>query len=154
MKKNHHIVPNGLMFEEVGRLLEECKNVTLKVRGASMLPFIKGGEDSIVISWTENIEAGDIVLAKVNGVTEYVIHRILEINESENMVVLMGDGNLIGTETCPKENIKGKVMKIIHPDGSATDCNSPKEKRKAQIWRWLRPIRRYLLYIYRKAGRI
>ncbi len=152
MQKNHHTVPNAIMFEEVSRLLEQGKEVTIKVGGNSMLPFIKGLKDSIVIVKPDNLETGDIVLARLTDSSEYVIHRILEFSGPQ--VILMGDGNLVGTETCRREDVKGKIIRIIHPDGTAIDCNRPDERRKARIWRRLRPVRRYLLYFYKKVNRI
>ncbi len=155
MQTNHIIVPNEIIFEQVCGLLEEGKHVTIKVGGNSMLPFIRGGRDTVVIVRAEDFGSGDIVLAKVRGASvSYVIHRVLAVNETEKTVLLMGDGNLVGTETCPIENVKGKIVCINHPDGSKTDCNSPGERRKAQIWRKLRPIRRYLLPVYKKLHAI
>lgn len=43
------IVSNDTFFEEVIALLREGKKVTVPAKGESMLPFIVGGVDSVVL---------------------------------------------------------------------------------------------------------
>lgn len=140
-------MPNGILLSEVARMLEEGLMVTLPVTGTSMLPFIVGGQDSVVLqkaaaSW----RTGEIVLARTEtGV--YVIHRIVAC--SGQWVTLMGDGNLSGTELCRPENVLGVVIRIVK-GGRCVDCRLPAERRKARLWYWLLPVRRYLLAVYRR----
>ena len=61
----------------------------------------------------------------------------------------MGDGNQRQIEECTSEDIIGIVSTIIRK-GVSVDVNSRGEKFKAKIWMRLRPIRRYLLFCYRK----
>ena len=49
MTMNVKEIPNEILFAEVRRLIAENRNVTLKAKGSSMLPFIRGGEDSVVL---------------------------------------------------------------------------------------------------------
>lgn len=53
--------------------------MTLKVRGNSMLPFIVGDRDSVVLIKAQQLKNGDIVLAHLNN-SRYVLHRIIKIN--------------------------------------------------------------------------
>lgn len=139
-------VPNEVLLPEVSRLLQEGETVTLRAKGNSMLPFITGGRDSVVLRKATALQEGDIVLARTDNGT-YVLHRILSL--SGNRLTLMGDGNLCGTEQCTRDAVAGRAIHIIRK-GKTTDCALPWEKRKARLWRALRPVRRYLLAIYKR----
>ncbi|MDE5761584.1 MAG: hypothetical protein K2I11_11775, partial [Bacteroides sp.] len=115
----------------------------------SMLPFIVGGRDSVLIQQTSGInplQVRQIVLAHLPD-SRYVLHRIVRICETE--VILMGDGNFRETESCRLSDIMGVVTKISR-NGCYVDCNARAERYKAEIWGRLLPIRRYLLYIYKR----
>ncbi|MFV0417420.1 MAG: S24/S26 family peptidase [Dysgonomonas sp.] len=139
-------LPNETLLPEVAKILSEGNMVTLKVKGSSMLPFIIGGRDSVVLQKKETFTIGDIVLAEI-APKHFVLHRIIKIEVDK--ITLMGDGNLSGTEECIKENISGHTIAIIHK-GKHIDCNSKSEQRKAQFWLNILPLRRYLLAIYRR----
>lgn len=84
------------IIEEAIRLTREGVDVTLPVNGNSMLPFIIGGMESVILH-AGPIDVGDVVLAWVDG-CRYVVHRIVRIDG--NQVTLMGGGNVAGTEHC------------------------------------------------------
>lgn len=140
------IVPNGLLLGEVSRLVAEGEKVTIMTKGSSMLPFIVGERDSVVLQRPENLVPGMIVLAFVED-SRYVLHRIISLEGDK--VTLMGDGNLVGVERCRTEDIKAVAVRIISPEGE-TDCISRKHFRRAAIWKTLLPVRRWLLAIYRR----
>ena len=76
------------------------------------------------------------MLARLSD-SRYVLHRVVDRNRS--LLTLMGDGNLRGTESCTRDDVLGTVTSIngIPPgDGS--------------LWRFLKPLRRVLLAIYRR----
>lgn len=134
-------VANEILLPEVGRLLAEGHKVELKTKGNSMLPFIVGDRDSVLLCRHESLEPGDIVLAEI-GPKHYVLHRIYEV--SGNRLTLMGDGNIRGTEHCLTENILGTVELILKPDGRNIVPG------KASVWKHLLPLRRLILGIYRR----
>lgn len=139
-------LPNEVLLSEVARLLEGGETVTMTVKGNSMLPFITGERDSVVLRWADTLKRGDIVLANL-GNRRYVIHRIIALNA--HRVTLMGDGNLYGTEQCSRTAIAGQAIRILRK-GRTIDCTSPAQRRRAVLWRRLLPVRRYLLAIYRR----
>lgn len=61
---------------------------------------------------------------------------------------MMGDGNIRGCERFRREDVLGKVIRVIRPDGTE------KVPEKARIWQALKPARRYLLAIYRRAAKL
>lgn len=141
-------VPNETFAIEIGRLLEEGSEVVFKPKGISMLPFIRGGRDSIILRKPSVLKAGDIVLARTDD-SRYVVHRI--ISAEEGRLTLMGDGNVAGKEHCTEKDVLGVAVKIVR-DGKQIDCQSPAHLRKARIWARLLPVRRYLLAIYKRIN--
>ena len=145
-EESRHIVPNSVMLGEVRKMIAEGHQVTIKVKGVSMLPFIVGDRDSVLLVKPTDFGVGDIVLAEI-GKGKYVLHRVRAIQDFH--ITLMGDGNLRGTEQCLRENVAGKVVKIIRR-GKEVDPCSHREKFYVRLWLSLLPVRRWLLAIYRR----
>ena len=121
--------------------LKEGKVVPLVPQGISMLPFIKGGEDQVYLLKRDRVEVGDIVLVEYHG--KHILHRVYAIDGEQ--LILMGDGNLEGTERVAKDEVLGTAVEIVHGG-----CR--RKPKKAWLWRHLLPIRRYLLKIHRTLG--
>ena len=134
------------IIEEAIRLARKGVNVTLPVNGNSMLPFIIGGKESVILHRPGLIDVGDVVLAWVDG-CRYVVHRIIRI-DGDN-VTLMGDGNLT-TEHCTLSDIKARVTHVVDAKDKTHYLYNRWRMLGAKVWYWLRPIRRYLLAIYRR----
>ena len=137
---------NGFI-EEALRLVQKGVTVTFPVTGQSMLPFIIGGKESVILHAPGLTAVGDVVLAWVDG-NRYVVHRIIKLDYDR--VTLMGDGNVKGTEHCLLKDVKARVTHVVSADNKKRDLYSRWRVRAAKLWYWLRPIRRYLLAIYRR----
>ena len=124
---------NEVLLEDAALLMEEGREV-------SMHPFIRGGKDSVRLKKMPSVEVGDIILVRLPG-PRYVLHRVIEI-DGDN-VTLMGDGNIAGTESCKKDDVLGTVTTIIKKGKEIVPG-------KGRFWRFLKPIRRYILAIYRR----
>lgn len=136
-------LPNDMLIGEVGRLLGEGKDVVLMTKGNSMLPYIVGGRDSVLLRKTENVKEGDVVLAEI-GKSHYVLHRIERIEGEE--VTLRGDGNIVGRERCRLCDILGTVIEISAPSGKS------RKPGRAVLWRHLGAFpRRCILAVYRRT---
>ena len=142
----HLSVANESLLPEVEKLLAEGIRVTLKVKGNSMLPFIRGGRDSVTLEAPAGI-SGDIVLARM-GQGRYVLHRVIKIKN--NIVVLMGDGNCRGTEQCLRSDICGRVITIVKPHKYISTDSSCRHMA-GTVWRLLLPVRRWLLALYKRT---
>ena len=138
-------IANDILIPELGRLLNENKEVRFTPSGVSMRPFIEGDKDSVILApYARNPRRGDIVLAHAqaaNGRRSYVLHRLVQIKG--DTLVLQGDGNLTGEETCLKADIIGVVKAIETPKGRR------KCVTRGKLWFALRPLRKWLLKIYR-----
>ena len=119
------------IIEEACRLVREGVNVTLPVTGQSMLPFIIGGEESVILHRPGLIAVGDVVLAWVDG-NRYVVHRIIKLDYDR--VTLMGDGNVKGTEHCLLKDVKARVTHVVSADNKKRDLYSRWRVRAAKLW--------------------
>ena len=124
--------------------LQEGKTVQFTPQGISMLPFIRGGVDRVLVRKEDKVGIGDIVLVKYGN--NYILHRIYAIEGAT--LVLMGDGNLYGNERVAASEVLGTVMGVVSPQGR---CRKP---GKAWLWRHSIPLRRYLLKLHRKWNKI
>ena len=120
--------------------LQEGKVVQLVPQGISMLPFIRGGRDKVLIQRKDGVKLGDIVLVKYGA--NWILHRVYAIDGTH--LTLMGDGNLVGFEHVETSEVAGTVVGIIRPDGR---CCKP---HSAWLWRHTRFMRRIMLKVHRK----
>ena len=148
--KTQHInsveLPNEFFLKEVRTLIADGRDVTLRVRGVSMRPFLEDRRDKIVLTRLEKAKVGDAVLAEI-APGKYVYHRIVRIDG--NRVTLRGDGNVYGTEQCELKDIAAATKELIRKERHY----SP----EGMAWRWYSALwpsnvlmRRVLLAVHRR----
>ena len=108
------VVDNDLFFSDVLQVLEQGRRVTIPVKGFSMLPFIRGTKDLVILE-----KAG------------------------------VGDGVPYNHEHVLRNQILAKAVEILRDGKRSVDPYSPRQLRLVHFWQWLRPVRRYILFIYR-----
>lgn len=140
-----HELPNDAFLGLVSEKLAEGHTAVIWVKGYSMRPFIEFGRDKVKLASAPTYQVGDAVLAEIEA-GHYVLHRI--IDKEGDKLTLQGDGNVRGVEYCTTSNVKGVVTEYIRPKRTLS-ADDPGLKRNIRIWRTLRPIRRYLLFIYK-----
>lgn len=138
------VYDNRILLGEVSDLLAEGGVVTLRAKGFSMEPFIRGDMDSVRLRKMPDVRVGDIVLARLKGEV-YVLHRVFALDGEK--VTLMGDGNLQGTEHCRLADIMGTAEAIVTPSGREWKPGD------GHVWRRLMPFRRIILGLYRRLYR-
>lgn len=136
-----------IIIHEAIRLVDEGVSVTFPVKGYSMLPFIIGGRESVILQKPQVVRLGDVVLAWVDD-CRYVVHRVIGI-EGER-VILMGDGNIVGVEHCLLSDVKALATHVVDAKGRKHDLYAPWRQRASRLWWQMRPVRRYILAIYRR----
>lgn len=130
------IISNQSAFSQARDLLLEGESVRIAVRGQSMLPFFQSGSTILLRPIRkEDFRVGHVVMAE-SAPGRFVVHRIHRLEGDR--VVLLGDGNLYGTETMSREKVYGIV-----------DCGWL-HLRLAALWRIMQPLRRYPLAILRR----
>ena len=144
------ILNNDTFFADVLRVLAEGKRVTIPVKGFSMLPFIRGSKDLVVLEKASgDLKADDIVLFHLGPADggRYVMHRILSVDGDK--VDIMGDGVPKNHEHVRINQILAKAVTILRSGKRPVDPYSSGQLRLVHFWQRLRPVRRYLLFIYR-----
>ena len=144
------IIHNDTFFADVLQVLRQGKQVTIPVKGYSMLPFIRGGKDLVVLEKAgDDLKADDIVLFHVGPADggRYVMHRILSMNG--DAVDIMGDGVPKAHEHVHRNQILAKAVQIIRGGKCPVDPYAPGQLRLVHFWQRLLPVRRYILFIYR-----
>lgn len=140
-------IANDILIPELARLVAEGKEVRFTPAGVSMRPFIEGDRDSVVLEPLRRApRRGDVLLANVEtlcGRRTYVLHRLVRI-EGETLV-LQGDGNLRGEERCGIGDVIARVKRVESPKGHR------KMLTRGFIWYGLKPVRKWLLKIYRHS---
>lgn len=147
------VIANDEFFAEVKRLLACERKVTIPVKGYSMLPFIRGGKDLVVLEPEEAYRPGDIVLFYIGreGEGRYVMHRILRLEERNGQpwAIIRGDGVLKNTEQVSVSAIIARAVTILRDGTRPVDPRSKSHLRKVRFWDAIRPLRRYLLFAYK-----
>ena len=139
------VIENGEFFARVTELLAQGKTVTIPVKGFSMLPFIRGEKDLVVLDKPGSLSVGDIVLFRIGD--RYIMHRIIRMDG--NRLEIRGDGVYASTEKVAVDSVCGKAVKILRAGKREVDPYSPCQKRLLGLWDFLMPLRRYLLWFYR-----
>lgn len=134
------------IIESAIALVDDGLSVTFPVKGRSMLPFIIGSKESIILVKPGILAVGDVVLAWVED-CRYVVHRIISIDGDQ--VVLQGDGNVCGVEHCRVANVRAKADYVVDARGGKHYLYCRWRIIAAKLWYWLRPVRRYLLLPYK-----
>lgn len=137
------------LLDTVKQFIAEGHSVTLRVKGQSMLPFLVGGRDAVVLHpfTSHEIKEGDIVLVYLSASERYILHRI--IKREGRHFVMMGDGNCQGVEHFSFDEIIGRVTHVQR-NGKTLSCESLTWKIYSKIWRQLWFSRRYLLAFYKR----
>ena len=148
MEVVHKVLPNNDILSDVIQLVNEGQRVMLPVKGNSMLPFIIGGKESVELVKPERVAVGDVVLAWING-CRYVVHRVIRIDGEQ--VQLMGGGNLSGDEYCLISDVKARAEYVISQDGEKHNLYSRRRVQASRLWWRLKPLRRYILAVYRRT---
>ncbi len=128
------------------------KTVILPLRGYSMRPYLEDNRDKALLApLPETLRIGDVILAHLSYNDTYALHRITAIQG--DTIVMCGDGNYT-PEVISRKDVKA-IAKGFYRKGRTT-LESVDSKAYIIYWRtWviMRPIRRYLLYIWRLINR-
>lgn len=136
--KESLVASNIEMLELIEEFLEDGKNVRIKIKGNSMLPFLSDGSEQVDLSAPANKELrkGALVLFKYgNG---FILHRIIQ--RKKDRLILMGDNIYQSKEFITTEQVIGIVRRIIFLNGKVLDTNSFSWKTLSFCWLLIKPV--------------
>lgn len=153
---NEDIVPHistgprdDRMLPLVCEYVSSGKTVVLPLRGYSMRPYLEDNRAKALLAPVpDTLRIGDVILAHLRNTSGYALHRITHIDG--DTIVMCGDGNLT-PEVIQRSDVKAIAIGFYR--NGSTKLDSVESKRYILYWKtWLllRPIRRYLLFIWRK----
>lgn len=138
------------VLDNIEELIAVGECFELRVTGFSMLPLLGYGHDTIIVrrtTATEQIERRVAMFRERDG--HIVVHRVLSVKDG--IVTLKGDGNIRGTEQCPRERIIGVVERVRRGNGRVVSCTTRWWRMRERLWLW-QPliVRRYALAVMRR----
>ena len=156
--KENRAIDNNTYFDAVTTMLKEGQDVTINVRGTSMLPFLsESRSDQVILKGAEagtpdgrervKVNVNDIVLFRLGD--RYFLHRILKINDND-IAEIQGDGILNAKEHCHRDQILARVSTIIRSGKDAINTKSSTYRRNVRIWMILKPLRRPMLWLWKR----
>lgn len=141
------IKTSSFLQKAIEQEIFEGRMVTLNVTGRSMRPFLSGnGNESIVISKykPEELKPGIIVIYPHDK--RIFSHRI--IADANDVFIAQGDGICNDTEYIQQENILAVVRYVIRKGKKKSSPYCFSARIYWRLWYKLRPVRKYLLFIY------
>lgn len=145
-------IPNSILLGEVKKAIKAGKTVTLTVKGYSMRLFLENKRDKVKLEGIApaDVKVNDVVLAEIEP-DVYVLHRVIQ--RQGKTLTLMGDGNIIGTETCQDFQVVGIATEFYRKGRNKPDSvDSYKWRFYSRVWLSLKPFRRIILGIYRRLA--
>lgn len=117
--------------------LDAGKSVRLSPRGTSMLPLLRQGKDSVILSpLPEKLRKYDVPLyQRENG--QYVLHRVIRAGETYTCT---GDNQFV-YETELNHSQMIAVVTAIYRNGKVYSMDSIWQKTYCRFWHYSRPIR-------------
>lgn len=134
------VISNEDYFAEVQRILREGKEVRIRVKGNSMLPFIKDGDTVLLRAYQgQSLALGSNILAKDKD--KFVFHRF--VGKKNNQYILAGDGNLVLREYVEATDIIAIAYTLYPQDkDKMVTIDRPWPRLRGMGWYHIRLLRR------------
>ena len=127
-------------------LVEEGREVRLKIAGESMVPFLREHRDEVFFRKpTEVLKKGDIVFYQ-RECGQFVMHRIQKVKPEGYFII--GDNQTVVEGPVAKEQVFGLVTRVIR-DGKIMEPGDFWWDFFAHVWIRIIPLRRFVMRVYR-----
>ena len=141
-------ISNDIFFAEVEALLLASEEVTIPIRGNSMLPMLRDGCDAVVLRRYDGGEVvvGDVMLFRYRA--GHVLHRVVRVDREK--ITFAGDGNYQLYEQASREEIVARMVAYVR-DGHRRGCDERTWRCFTRLWTMLPMLlRRVILGIMRR----
>lgn len=130
-------LPNKFLLEQILAYVGQGKQVTIRVKGNSMWPFLKDG-DSVLLKQFElkELSIGAIVLVKMND--QMLLHRVVKYDKVT--IWLAGDNNLVVRELVNYADVVATVIGLYRGE-VAVRFNQRWRRHLGRAWYLARPLR-------------
>ena len=139
-RKDKITMSNKLLFEQVLDYIGLGKDVTIRIKGNSMRPFLKE-DDTVILKpfKLKELKKGLIVLAQLNG--QMVLHRVVKYDNAK--IWLAGDNNLVARELVSCADVVATVTSV-NRSKTAVKLTQRWRRYLGQAWYLIRPFRRVI----------
>ena len=146
------MVSNIEMLGMLDELLGDGKDVRLRIKGRSMMPFLRDGLEQVDLSTPNDTKLipGALVLFRYQG--GFILHRV--IRRKENKLLIMGDNIYQSREVVTTDQVIGIVHKIIYPGERELSTDSRRWKILSACWLMIKPVYRLSMFIVRRGIRL
>ncbi|HJF07425.1 S24 family peptidase [Phocaeicola coprocola] len=152
MEQKEIFVRNDVFFTGVQEMLRLGKSVRIRVRGSSMLPFLRHNDDALLAPPEgKRIRRGTVVVAQTDE-SGIVLHRIRRIDR-DGRITLLGDGNTRIFEHTDRSRIIAVVTRYYRGRHSFSPEN-PLMRFVGLLWCEMHPWRRHLLNVIWKLKKL
>lgn len=140
-------LPNEIIIPQVADLVKKGHTVTLPLRGYSMRPYLEDLRDKALLSSVPlYLNVGDVILAEVSP-KRYALHRIVSIDG--DIITMYGDGNF-SPEYIERKDVLAIALGFYRKGSNKlSSVESFGYRMYWKSWVKLRPIRRYLLFVWK-----
>ena len=131
------------MAEAIRAMLRDGGRVRLRVEGDSMLPWLRGGRDDVILVPAGNRRwgTGDIVLVR-DPRGRFILHRV--VRRADGRVWVLGDAQTRPEGPWSEAGVEALVDRVVLR-GREIDMRSFPARVFATAWGAARPFRRVLL---------
>ena len=113
---------SGIDAKDIFENISDGENITLKVQGRSMQPFLYDGRDYVTLQKPKKpLKKGDVIVFKHGE--RYLIHRIVSF-DSNGFITTMGDYTYFRETRIPPENVKAVLVSAVR-NGKKLTPKSP-----------------------------
>lgn len=140
-------LPNEIIIPQVAEMVRKGHTVTLPLRGFSMRPYLEDQRDKALLSSVPlYLNVGDVILAEI-APKRYALHRIISIDG--DIITMYGDGNF-SPEYIERQDVLAIALGFYRKGSNKlSSVESLHYRLYWKVWVRLRPIRRYLLLLWK-----
>ncbi len=147
---NHEPISTKVLLPFLQEMLDLGKQVQLTVTGNSMLPLLRNGIDSVLLTKSISLKKYDVVLyVRKNG--DVILHRIVSC-KSDGFMILGDNQSQVDGPIAASQIIA--TMVGFYRNETYYSVQKWWYKLYSRLWTLAGPFRRFLLPFTRKIGRI
>ena len=139
---------NRLFFSLVEEQLAEGRQVSIVLKGVSMLTALREGDTLVLEPLHGEPTAGDVLLFRSGG--GHIVHRLLRCEDGE--YVMQGDNN-VSVETARRADLLARLVEVKRRDGRVVPVGNPAWRRASRCSLWRGRAKRWLVRWLDRDGR-
>lgn len=134
-------------------LLDEGFSLSITPQGTSMVPFVCGGRDSVLLKSPDisALRRGDIILYPDPNGDFMILHRIHHIKNG--FFVPLGDSRTDIEAGVPSDDVYAVATEIVRK-GKRISCDNPRYRFLVLVWLAIRSLRPLIFRLWRRYIRL